>query len=144
MGSLWASLKGYRQAARKCLYTAVRGPFLCCLQHTVYLYNVCIAGHIPGMIPMAAHVSPSTSPTKKSSRSESSSPTSIRPRARASSADDSSKKEVKQNREKKETIEVSGASLDFKFFKAFFFMEHHRSIHPFWSFIFFLSLYREH
>jgi len=55
---------------------------------------------------MAAHVSPSTSPTKKSSRSESSSPTSIRPRARASSADDSSKKEVKQNRDKKETIEV--------------------------------------
>jgi len=62
-------------------------------------------GMIPGMGPMVDHVSPSTSPTKKSSRSESSSPTSFRPRARASSADDSSKKEVKQTKEKRETIE---------------------------------------
>lgn len=41
-------------------------------------------------------------------RSESSSPTSVRPRARASSADDSSKKEIRQNKdkgEKRETIE---------------------------------------
>jgi len=58
-----------------------------------------------GMVRMTDHVSPSNSPTKKSSRSESSSPTSIRPRARASSADDSSKKEVKQNKDKRETIE---------------------------------------
>ena len=57
---------------------------------------------------MADHVSPATSPTQGSSRSESSSPTSVRPRARASSADDSSKKEIRQNRDKgerKETIE---------------------------------------
>jgi len=63
-------------------------------------------GMIPGMVRMVDHVSPSSSPTKKSSRSESSSPTSVRPsRARASSADDSSKKEVKQRKEKRETIE---------------------------------------
>lgn len=64
-------------------------------------------GGIPGMVRLADHVSPATSPTK-ASRSESSSPTSVRPRARASSADDSSKKEVRQNRdrvEKRETIE---------------------------------------
>ena len=54
---------------------------------------------------MADHVSPATSPTQGSSRSESSSPTSVRPRARASSADESSKKEVRQNKERKETIE---------------------------------------
>jgi B-Raf proto-oncogene serine/threonine-protein kinase len=65
------------------------------------------AGGIPGMVRLADHVSPTTSPTQASSRSESSSPTSVRPRARASSADDSSKKEVRQNRdrERKETIE---------------------------------------
>ena len=58
------------------------------------------------MVRLADHVSPATSPTKPSSRSESNSPTSVRPRARASSADDSSKKEVRQNRgEKRETIE---------------------------------------
>ena len=60
------------------------------------------------MVRLADHVSPATSPTKASSRSESNSPTSVRPRARASSADDSSKKEVRQNRdrgEKRETIE---------------------------------------
>jgi len=62
-------------------------------------------GMIPGMKRMGDHVSPSSSPTKKSSRSESSSPTSIRPRQRASSADESSKKEVKQSKEKRETIE---------------------------------------
>jgi len=63
-------------------------------------------GGIPGMVRLADHVSPATSPTKASSRSESNSPTSVRPRARASSADDSSKKEVRQNRgEKRETIE---------------------------------------
>eukprot|EP00088_Acartia_fossae_P049627 TRINITY_DN5481_c1_g1_i2.p1 TRINITY_DN5481_c1_g1~~TRINITY_DN5481_c1_g1_i2.p1 ORF type:complete len:619 (-),score=58.70 TRINITY_DN5481_c1_g1_i2:498-2117(-) len=62
-------------------------------------------GVIPGMVRMADHVSPSSSPTKKSSRSESSSPTSIRPRQRASSADESSKKEVKQNKQNRETIE---------------------------------------
>ena len=62
------------------------------------------AGGIPGMVRLADHVSPSTSPTQASSRSESSSPTSVRQcRQRASSADDSSKKEIK--REKKETIE---------------------------------------
>ena len=64
-------------------------------------------GGIPGMVRLADHVSPATSPTK-ASRSESSSPTGVRPRARASSADDSSKKEVRQNRdrvEKRETIE---------------------------------------
>ena len=54
---------------------------------------------------MADHVSPATSPTQGSSRSESSSPTRVRPRARASSADESSKKEVRQNKERKETIE---------------------------------------
>jgi len=65
-------------------------------------------GGVPGMVRMADHVSPATSPTQGSSRSESSSPTSVRPRARASSADDSSKKEIRQNRDKgerKETIE---------------------------------------
>ena len=41
-----------------------------------------------------------------SSRSESSSPTSVRPRQRASSADDSSKKEIKRDRgDKRETME---------------------------------------
>jgi len=64
-----------------------------------------VGGYVPGMVRMVDHVSPSSSPTKKSSRSESSSPTSIRPRARASSADESSKKEVKQSKEKRETIE---------------------------------------
>jgi len=56
-------------------------------------------GAIPGMVRMADHVSPTTSPTQvASSRSESSSPTSVRPRQRASSADDSSKRlEVKQS-----------------------------------------------
>ena len=69
----------------------------------IYLFT---GGMIPGMVRMVDHVSPSSSPTKKSSRSESSSPTSVRPsRARASSADDSSKKEVKQRKEKRETIE---------------------------------------
>ena len=58
------------------------------------------------MVRLADHVSPATSPTKASSRSESNSPTSVRPRARASSADDSSKKEVRRDRtEKRETIE---------------------------------------
>jgi len=65
-------------------------------------------GGIPGMVRLADHVSPAQSPTQVSCRSESNSPTSVRPRARASSADDSSKKEVRQNREKvekRETIE---------------------------------------
>ena len=60
------------------------------------------------MVRLADHVSPAQSPTQVSCRSESNSPTSVRPRARASSADDSSKKEVRQNREKvekRETIE---------------------------------------
>jgi len=60
---------------------------------------------VPGMVRMADHVSPATSPTQ-ASRSESSSPTSVRPRARASSADDSSKKEIRQNREKGEKRET--------------------------------------
>ena len=69
------------------------------------------AGGIPGMVRLADHVSPSTSPTQASSRSESSSPTSVRQcRQRASSADDSSKKEIK--REKKETIEDWEIPLD--------------------------------
>jgi pole hole protein len=79
------------------------------------------AGGLPGMVRMADHVSPTTSPTQGSSRSESSSPTSARPGggpaaeagdkrrpSRASSADGSSKNEVRQNRdkgEKRETIE---------------------------------------
>ena len=56
---------------------------------------------------LADHVSPATSPTGlPSSKSETSSPTSVRPRQRASSADDSSKKEVKRSdRERKETME---------------------------------------
>ena len=51
--------------------------------------------------------SPATSPTTvASSRSETNSPTSVRPRQRASSADDSSKKEIKRDRgEKRETME---------------------------------------
>ena len=56
------------------------------------------------MMRLADHVSPSTSPTQVSSRSESNSPTNVRKsRQRASSVDDSSKKEIK--REKRETIE---------------------------------------
>merc|ERR1719445_832242 len=64
-------------------------------------------GGIPGMQRLADHVSPATSPTGlPSSKSETSSPTSVRPRQRASSADDSSKKEVKRSdRERKETME---------------------------------------
>lgn len=62
-------------------------------------------GVVPGMVRMADHVSPTTSPTQGSSRSESSSPTSVKPRARASSADDSSKKEVRHKGEKRDTIE---------------------------------------
>ena len=55
---------------------------------------------------LADHVSPATSPTCVSSRSESSSPTSVRPRQRASSADDPSKKEIKRERgDKKESAE---------------------------------------
>jgi len=68
-------------------------------------------GGIPGMMRLADHVSPSTSPTQVSSRSESNSPTNVRQcRQRASSADDSSKKEIK--REKKETIEDWEIPLD--------------------------------
>jgi len=73
------------------------------------------AGGIPGMRKMAEHVSPATSPTlaatpgpgqASTSRSESSSPTSVRPRQRASSADDSSKKEIKRDRgDKREVTE---------------------------------------
>ena len=66
-------------------------------------------GGIPGMRRMTEQVSPATSPTgvnTSSSRSESSSPTSVRPRQRASSADDSSKKEIKRDRgDKRETME---------------------------------------
>ena len=69
------------------------------------------AGGIPGMVRLADHVSPCTSPTQVSCRSESSSPTSVRQcRQRASSADDSSKKEIR--REKKETIEDWEIPLD--------------------------------
>ena len=60
-------------------------------------------GGIPGMRRMTEQVSPATSPTgvnMSSSRSESSSPTSVRPRQRASSADDSSKKEIKRDKGK--------------------------------------------
>ena len=67
-------------------------------------------GGIPGMVRLADH-SPVTSPAQASSRSESSSPTSVRQcRQRASSADDSSKKEIR--REKKETIEDWEIPLD--------------------------------
>ena len=67
-------------------------------------------GGIPGMVRLADH-SPVTSPTQGSSRSESNSPTSVRQcRQRASSADDSSKKEIR--REKKETIEDWEIPLD--------------------------------
>jgi len=66
------------------------------------------SGPVPGMVRLADYqhlMSPASSPTK-SSRSVSSSPTgTLRPRARASSADDSSKKEIRQNRQTRETIE---------------------------------------
>jgi len=66
-------------------------------------------GGILGMRRLADHgsCSPATSPTTvASSRSETNSPTSVRPRQRASSADDSSKKEIKRDRgEKRETME---------------------------------------
>ena len=66
-------------------------------------------GGIPGMRRMTEQVSPATSPTgvnMSSSRSESSSPTIGRTRPRASSADDSSKKEIKRDRgDKRETLE---------------------------------------
>jgi len=73
---------------------------------------------IPGMIRMAEHASPTTSPTQGgASRSESSSPTSVRPRQRASSADDSNKRlEVKQGRHNRtqgqDTIEDWEIPLD--------------------------------
>jgi len=68
-------------------------------------------GGIPGMVRLSDHVSPSTSPSQVSCRSESSSPTSVRQcRQRASSADDTSKKEIR--REKKETGEDWEIPLD--------------------------------